>query len=79
LSPLHCNRCVAKAEKRGAGWVSASMDMCVSRGFWRVRLDAENHEFSGQAKKGARGMPRHGQAMKGVVSCDKHRGAARRQ
>ena len=34
--------------------------------------------FSGQAYKGARRMPRHGQAMKGVVSCEKHRGAARR-
>jgi hypothetical protein len=33
---------------------------------------------SDQAYKGARGMPRHGQAMKGVVSCEKHRGAARR-
>ena len=34
---------------------------------------------SGQAFKGARGMPRHGQARKGVVSCEKHRGAARRR
>ena len=34
--------------------------------------------FSGQAYKGARGMPRHGQAMKGVVSCEKRRIAARR-
>ena len=33
---------------------------------------------SGQAYKGARGMPRHGQARKGVVSCEKRRGAARR-
>jgi hypothetical protein len=33
---------------------------------------------SGQAFKGARGMPRHGQAKKGAVSCEKHRGAARR-
>jgi hypothetical protein len=36
-------------------------------------------DYSGQAYKGARGMPRHGQAMKGVVSCEKHRGAARRR
>ena len=33
---------------------------------------------SGQAYKGARGMPRHGQARKGVVGCEKRRGAARR-
>ena len=35
-------------------------------------------KISGQAYKGARGMPRHGQAMKGVVSCEKRRIAARR-
>jgi hypothetical protein len=33
--------------------------------------------ISGQAKKGARWMPRHGPAKKDVVSCEKRRGAAR--
>lgn len=32
---------------------------------------------TGQAQKGARGMPRRGQAMKDVASCDKPWGGAR--
>ena len=35
--------------------------------------------ISGQAEKGARWMPWHGQARKGAISCEKLRGAARRQ
>ena len=35
--------------------------------------------FDGQATKGTRWMPRHQKAKKGVVSCDKLRGAASRR
>jgi hypothetical protein len=38
----------------------------------------EHARQSGQAGKGARWMPWHGQAKKGVISCEKRRGAARR-
>ena len=43
-----------------------------------LRNGPKPRSYSGQAYKGARGMPRHGQAMKGVVSCEKRRIAARR-
>jgi hypothetical protein len=43
----------------------------------RGRFGGPEWEYSGQANKGARWMPRHGPARKDVVSCEKRRGAAR--
>ncbi len=45
-------------------------------GVRRVR-EGSKERGAGQARKGAWWMPRRGQAMKDVASCEKPRGAAR--
>jgi hypothetical protein len=64
-----CRKRVLTDAEKLAGWKSLNVQ--------RPTSDVPRI-FPVKRTKGARGMPRHGQAMKGVVSCEKHREAARR-